>query len=135
MHIGVAGLGAMGAAIAARLMEVGHQVTVWNRIAGKGQAAGRGRRQGRGNAGRGRRPREAVITILTDGAAIDAVYNGPKGLLSGDVQRQAVHRDEHGAAGGRNRAGAQGARQGRGHRRMPGRRLDGAGAARASCSG
>ena len=31
MHIGVAGLGAMGAPIAARLMEVGHQVTVWNR--------------------------------------------------------------------------------------------------------
>ena len=28
---------------------------------------------------------EAVITMLTDGAAIDAVYNGPDGLLSGDV--------------------------------------------------
>jgi 3-hydroxyacyl-CoA dehydrogenase len=31
MRIGVAGLGVMGAAVAARLMEVGHQVTVWNR--------------------------------------------------------------------------------------------------------
>jgi 3-hydroxyisobutyrate dehydrogenase len=29
---------------------------------------------------------EAVITILTDGAAIDAVYNGSNGLLSGDVK-------------------------------------------------
>ena len=29
---------------------------------------------------------EAVITFLTDGAAIDAVYNGPNGLLSGDVK-------------------------------------------------
>ena len=29
---------------------------------------------------------EAVITMLTDGAAIDAVYNGPNGLLSGDVK-------------------------------------------------
>ena len=28
---------------------------------------------------------EAIITILTDGAAIDAVYHGPSGLLSGDV--------------------------------------------------
>ena len=27
-----------------------------------------------------------MITILTDGAAIDAVYNGPAGLLSGDVK-------------------------------------------------
>ena len=35
MQIGVAGLGAMGAAMAARLMEVGHQVTVWNRSADK----------------------------------------------------------------------------------------------------
>jgi len=31
MRIGVAGLGVMGAAVAARLMEVGHEVTVWNR--------------------------------------------------------------------------------------------------------
>ena len=31
MRIGVAGLGAMGGNVAARLMEVGHEVTVWNR--------------------------------------------------------------------------------------------------------
>ncbi len=30
MRIGVAGLGVMGAAVAARLMEVGHDVTIWN---------------------------------------------------------------------------------------------------------
>ena len=35
MHIGIAGVGRMGAAIAQRLMEVGHKVTVWNRSAGK----------------------------------------------------------------------------------------------------
>ena len=35
MKVGVAGLGAMGANVAARLMEVGHQVTVWNRTADK----------------------------------------------------------------------------------------------------
>ena len=35
MNIGIAGLGRMGAAIAQRLMEVGHQVTVWNRSAEK----------------------------------------------------------------------------------------------------
>lgn len=35
MKIGVAGLGAMGSAMAARLMEVGHEVTVWNRSADK----------------------------------------------------------------------------------------------------
>ena len=31
MQIGVAGLGAMGGNVALRLMDVGHQVTVWNR--------------------------------------------------------------------------------------------------------
>lgn len=30
MRIGVAGLGKMGSAIAQRLMEVGHDLTVWN---------------------------------------------------------------------------------------------------------
>jgi len=38
MHIGVAGIGKMGAAIAARLMEIGHEVTVWNRTPDKAKA-------------------------------------------------------------------------------------------------
>jgi 3-hydroxyisobutyrate dehydrogenase len=85
MEIGVAGLGRMGAAIAARLIEVGHKLTVWNRSPEKAkplQAAG---------AALARSPRElaekveAVITILTDAAAIEAVYEGPSGLLAGNV--------------------------------------------------
>ena len=85
MHIGVAGIGKMGAAIALRLMEVGHQVTVWNRSPGKTKPvidAG---------AAIAATPAElasktnAVLTILTDGAAIEQVYNGPDGLLSGAV--------------------------------------------------
>src|ERR1700741_2467134 len=35
MRIGIAVLGRMGAAMAARLIEVGHEVTVWNRSAAK----------------------------------------------------------------------------------------------------
>ena len=38
MRVGVAGLGVMGAAVAARLMEVGHEVTVWNRTPEKTKA-------------------------------------------------------------------------------------------------
>ena len=38
MRIGVAGIGKMGAAIAARLIEVGHEVTVWNRTPEKAKA-------------------------------------------------------------------------------------------------
>ena len=35
MQIGIAGIGKLGAAIAHRLIEVGHKVTVWNRSADK----------------------------------------------------------------------------------------------------
>ena len=85
MQIGVAGLGAMGGAIAARLLELGHQVTVWNRTAAKaGPLADAGAKVASSPAAVAAAS-EAIITILTDGAAIDAVYNGPAGLLSGDV--------------------------------------------------
>ena len=86
MHIGVAGLGAMGANIAARLIEVGHQVTVWNRSLDKCKPLVEA------GATVAKTPAELAsavdiaLTILTDGAAIDAVYNGPDGLLSGDVK-------------------------------------------------
>ena len=37
-ELGVAGIGKMGAAIAARLIEVGHEVAVWNRTPEKAKA-------------------------------------------------------------------------------------------------
>ncbi len=86
MHIGVAGLGAMGAAIAARLLEVGHQVTVWNRSAEKTKPLVAAGAKVAATPAELAGAVEAAITILTDGAAIDAVYNGPSGLLSGNVK-------------------------------------------------
>jgi 3-hydroxyisobutyrate dehydrogenase len=86
MNIGVAGLGAMGAAIAARLIEVGHKVTVWNRTPEKAKPLGEAGATVAGSPADVAAASEAVITILTDGKAIDDVYNGPKGLLSGDVK-------------------------------------------------
>src|ERR1700686_3625506 len=86
MQIGVAGLGAMGASIAARLMEVGHQVTVWNRTAAKTKPLAEAGAKVAASPAELASACEAVITILTDGAAIDAVYNGPSGLLAGNVK-------------------------------------------------
>jgi 3-hydroxyisobutyrate dehydrogenase len=86
MQIGVAGLGAMGSAIAARLMEVGHQVTVWNRTAAKCKPLADAGAKVVDSPAAVAAASEAVITILTDGAAIEAVYHGPSGLLSGDVK-------------------------------------------------
>ena len=86
MKVGVAGLGAMGANVAARLMEVGHQVTVWNRSADKAKPLAEAGAKVVGSPAAVAAECEAVITMLTDGKAIDAVYNGPNGLLSGDVK-------------------------------------------------
>lgn len=86
MHIGVAGLGAMGAAIAARLLEVGHQVTIWNRTAEKTKPLAAAGAKVAATPAELAGAVEAAITILTDGTAIDAVYNGPSGLLSGIVK-------------------------------------------------
>jgi 3-hydroxyisobutyrate dehydrogenase len=86
MQIGLAGLGKMGAAVAQRLIEIGHQVSVWNRTADKTKPlADVGARVAATPADLAAGA-EAVITLLTDAAAIDAVYNGPSGLLSGNVR-------------------------------------------------
>ncbi|MFN3350371.1 NAD(P)-dependent oxidoreductase [Pseudorhodoplanes sp.] len=85
MRVGIAGLGKMGAAIAARLMECGHEVSVWNRSAEKAKPlADAGATVAATAAGLAAQA-DAILTILTDAAAIDAVYHGPSGLLSGDV--------------------------------------------------
>jgi 3-hydroxyisobutyrate dehydrogenase len=86
MHIGIAGIGNMGSAIGARLMEAGHKLTVWNRTAEKTKSLA--------DAGAvvAKTPAEltssvdVVISLLIDAAASDAVYHGPQGLLAGDAK-------------------------------------------------
>jgi 3-hydroxyisobutyrate dehydrogenase len=85
MNVGVAGLGNMGAAIAERLIEAGNKVTVWNRSAEKCRPLAAAGASVAASAAALAGAVETVITILTDGAAIDAVYGGPGGLLAGDV--------------------------------------------------
>ena len=83
MKLGIAGIGKMGAAIATRLIEAGHDVTVWNRTPEKAKAV-----SGTKIAASPMelaRDSDAVISILTDAAAQDAVYNGSSGLLQGNV--------------------------------------------------
>ena len=85
MKIGIAGMGRMGAAIAGRLMGLGHEITVWNRTAAKtGPLAAAGAKVAATPAELAARA-DVIITILTDAAAIDAAYHGKDGLLSGNV--------------------------------------------------
>ena len=76
----------MGAAVASRLLNVGHGVTVWNRTRAKTAALAAA------GAGVAATPAdlatqvEIVITFLTDAAAIDATYHSSSGLLAGEVR-------------------------------------------------
>src|SRR5436305_12470046 len=86
MRIGIAGIGKMGAAIAQRLIEVGHQVTAWNRSAGKLQAVTNAGASIAATATELASASEVIISTLTDASAISAVYHGASGLLGGDVR-------------------------------------------------
>jgi 3-hydroxyisobutyrate dehydrogenase len=86
MHIGIAGIGKMGSNMGARLMEVGHTLTVWNRTADKlTPLAEAGAKVAKTPADLASAV-DAVITIVTDAKAIDAVYHGPQGLLAGEAK-------------------------------------------------
>lgn len=75
----------MGSAIAQRLIEVGHEVVVWNRSAEKtrplvelGAAVAASPKNVAERA-------ELIITLLTDAEAIEGVFGGAEGLLAGSV--------------------------------------------------
>jgi len=85
MRVGVAGLGRMGAAIAARLKEAGNAVVVWNRspekmkpLVAEGCVAATSPRDLVGRS-------DIIVTILTDATAIEQMFGGAEGLLAGDV--------------------------------------------------
>lgn len=86
MHIGIAGIGKMGSNIGARLMEVGHKLTVWNRSADKTKPLADAGASVAKTAADLASAVEVVITIVTNADALDAVYSGPQGLLAGDVK-------------------------------------------------
>ena len=90
MRVGIAGVGRMGAAIAAHLMEVGHEVTVWNRSPDKIKPlADAGAKVAKTPAELASGV-EAIITILTNSEAMTDVYEGQSGLLAGDVKGKLV---------------------------------------------
>ena len=88
-RIGFVGLGNMGAAMAARLLEAGFDVTVYNRSPAKADAlAGRGATVAGtvAEACSG----DVVITMLANDDAVDAVVSGDGGVLT-ELRRGATH--------------------------------------------
>jgi 3-hydroxyisobutyrate dehydrogenase len=82
MKIGVCGTGRMGSSIAQRLISVGHEVGVWNRDAAKTKPltdAGAKLFSSPAELAEGC---EAVIVMLLNDTATEAVYRGPNGILN-----------------------------------------------------
>jgi len=73
MKTAVLGLGAMGSAMANRLLEAGHQVVVWNRTASRGEKLVRRGATPAPSAAEASRAAEVVITSLSDDAAVRSV--------------------------------------------------------------
>jgi 3-hydroxyisobutyrate dehydrogenase-like beta-hydroxyacid dehydrogenase len=72
-RVGFAGLGAMGAGIAARIAAAGHDVTVWNRTREKAQPLLDGGATWADTPAELARACHMVFTMLTDTAAIEAI--------------------------------------------------------------
>ena len=80
--IAVLGLGAMGRAIAARLLDAGHHLRVWNRTSGKDDELVASGARHAGTPADAVRDVEVVITMVTDPPALEAVLFGPDGAAS-----------------------------------------------------
>jgi 3-hydroxyisobutyrate dehydrogenase len=82
MKIGICGTGRMGSSIAERLMSVGHDVGVWNRNSAKTKALTEAGAKPYASPSELVKGCEAVIVMLLNDAASEAVYRGPDGILS-----------------------------------------------------
>jgi 3-hydroxyisobutyrate dehydrogenase len=81
-RVAVLGLGAMGRAIAARLLTAGHDVTAWNRTQGKDEELVADGSRRAGSAADAVRNAEVVITMVTDPPALEGVLFGPEGAAA-----------------------------------------------------
>ncbi len=90
MQVGIAGVGKMGAAIALRLMEAGHQVTVWNRTSERTKPLVEAGAKAAATPAALAAEVETIITILGNAAAYYDVYEGQRGLLAGPLAGKLV---------------------------------------------
>ncbi len=82
-NISILGLGAMGQALAARFVQQGHTVTVWNRTPGKAAAlAAQGAREVT-SAAQAIAASDVTVMCVLDYAASDSVINAAASALSG----------------------------------------------------
>jgi 3-hydroxyisobutyrate dehydrogenase len=90
MKIGVCGTGRMGSSIAQRLMSVGHEVGVWNRNSAKTKLLTDAGAKLYASPAELVDGGEAVIIMLLNDAASEAVYRGPSGILKSKLTGKLV---------------------------------------------
>jgi len=88
MKVGVIGIGNMGRAIADRLVEQGHEVSVWNRTTEKAAEVQGAKVQD--NPAAVVEQSAVIISILANDAAIDAVFFADDGICSGNLAGKVV---------------------------------------------
>jgi 3-hydroxyisobutyrate dehydrogenase len=90
MKIGVCGTGRMGSSIAQRLMSVGHEVGVWNRNSAKTKPLTDAGAKLFGSPAELVEDCGAVIVMLLNDAATEAIYRGPNGILKSKLSGKLV---------------------------------------------
>ena len=85
--VAVVGLGGMGSRIARRLIDAGHELTVWNRTAAKAEPLGVPIAESPAEAAS---RAEVVITMVADPPALQAVTEGPEGVAAGADENTTV---------------------------------------------
>jgi 3-hydroxyisobutyrate dehydrogenase/2-hydroxy-3-oxopropionate reductase len=88
--VGFVGLGRMGSRMAARLLDAGEELVVWNRSAERAESL---TKRGAVRVATPRRAAEAadcVITMVADPSALDAVINGVDGIAAGVTEDTTV---------------------------------------------
>ena len=90
MKVGVCGTGRMGSSIAQRLLAVGHEVSVWNRNRAKTEPLVEAGARLFATPAALIDGCEAVIVMLLNDAASEAVYRGPDGILQAKLAGKLV---------------------------------------------
>jgi 3-hydroxyisobutyrate dehydrogenase-like beta-hydroxyacid dehydrogenase len=84
-ELGYVGLGVMGGGVAKRLLDAGHNVTGWNRTRDKAQWLVDAGMHWAGSPREVAERSDIVFTMVTNTAAVQAVTDGPDGILAGLV--------------------------------------------------
>ena len=82
MHLGFIGLGHLGKAIAGRLLDCGHALTVWNRTASKAEGI---QAEVASSPMAVTNKAEIIFLCMFDSKAVHSVLSRENGLLSGDI--------------------------------------------------